>query len=135
MDRYLSYAEYTAYGGSLTESEFNLSEFRAQKHIDYLTDKRVAGMSTVPEEVKLCIMSLINLDSKFGLDAQLDKASVSGDIKSFNTDGYSESYVGAGESASNAVSFTEQANQLIREMLYGVLNDEGVPLLYRGLDL
>ena len=61
MDKYLTYAEYQTYGGTLSESAFNKAEYRAQKHIDYLTDTRVAAMAAVPEEVKMCLMSLINL--------------------------------------------------------------------------
>lgn len=128
MEKYLTYEEYTSYGGTLPEDAFNLSEFRAQKRIDYLTDKRVAGMAEVPEEVKLCIMSLIKVDSKAGVDAQVDNPLIS----SFNTDGYSESY---GNTTDQIATLQKSMNATIREMLYGVLNDEGVPLLYRGLDL
>ena len=85
-------------------------------------------MAEVPEEVKLCLMSLIKLDSKIGVDAQADNPLVA----SFNNDGYSESY---GSAADQTANLKKEMNQTIREMLYGVLNDEGVPLLYRGLDL
>lgn len=128
MKRYLTYAEYQAYGGTLSEADFSLSEFRAQKRIDYLTDGRVADMAEVPEEVKLCILSLIKVDSKAGVDAQADNPLVA----SFNTDGYSESY---GSAAEQTAALQKAMNTTIREMLYGVTNDEGVPLLYRGLDL
>lgn len=128
MKRYLTYAEYEAYGGTLSEADFNLSEFRAQKSIDYLTDSRVADMSEVPEEVKLCIMALIKADSKIGVDAQADNPLVA----SFNTDGYSESY---GSATDQTAALKNAVNNTIREMLYGVTNDKGVPLLYRGLDL
>ena len=128
MEKYLTYAEYQAYGGTLAEADFTLAEFRAQKHIDYLTDTRVKEMAEVPEEVKLCLMSLIKLDSKIGVDAQADNPLVA----SFNNDGYSESY---GSAADQTANLKKEMNQTIREMLYGVLNDEGVPLLYRGLDL
>lgn len=128
MERYLTYAEYQSYGGTLAEDDFNLSEFRAQKRIDYLTDSRVADMAEVPEEVKLCIMSLIKVDSKVGVDAQADNPL----IASFNTDGYSESY---GSATDQTAALQKAMNATIRSMLYGVTNDAGVPLLYRGLDL
>lgn len=128
MEKYLTYAEYKVYGGTLSEADFTLLEFQAQKHIDYLTDSRVKDMEVVPEEVKLCIMSLIKVESKVGVDAQADNPLVA----SFNTDGYSESYGSAAEQTAN---LRKTMNQTIREMLYGVTNDEGVPLLYRGLDL
>lgn len=128
MKRYLTYAEYQKYGGNLPETEFNLSEFRAQKRIDYLTDNRVEGMQEVPEEVKLCMMSLIKVDGKAGVDALADTPLLS----SFSTDGYSESY---GSAADQIATMQKTMDATIREMLYGVTNDEGVPLLYRGLDL
>ena len=128
MNRYLTYAEYQDYGGTLKEADFNLAEFRAQKRIDYLTDSRVKDMQEVPEEVKLCIVSLIKVDSKIGVDAQVDNPLVA----SFNTDGYSESY---GNAAEQTASLNKSVDKTIREMLYGVKNDQGVPLLYRGIDL
>ncbi len=127
MDRYLSYAEYQAYGGTLSQDAFNIAEFKAQKRIDYLTDIRVATMAVVPEEVKLCIMSLIKVDQAAGVDAIADNPL----LASFNTDGYSESYGSASEQIS---ALNKQMNNTITEMLYGVLDDNGVPLLYRGLD-
>ena len=124
MDKYLTYAEYQAYGGTLSQSDFNLAEFRAQKRIDYLTDTRVAAMAVVPEEVKLCIMSLIKVDQTAGVDAIADNPLLS----SFNNDGYG--------SASEQISVLDKKmNATITEMLYGVMDDNDVPLLYRGLDV
>lgn len=128
MDKYLTYAEYQAYGGTLSQSDFNLAEFRAQKRIDYLTDTRVAAMAVVPEEVKLCIMSLIKVDQTAGVDAIADNPLLS----SFNNDGYSESYGSASEQIS---VLDKKMNATITEMLYGVMDDNDVPLLYRGLDV
>ncbi len=128
MDKYLTYAEYQAYGGTLSQSDFNLAEFRAQKRIDYLTDTRVAAMAVVPEEVKLCIMSLIKVNQTAGVDAIADNPLLS----SFNNDGYSESYGSASEQIS---VLDKKMNATITEMLYGVMDDNDVPLLYRGLDV
>lgn len=125
---YLTYEEYTGYGGTLPQAAFALAEFRARKHIDYLTDSRVAAMVAVPEAVKLCMMQLITVNSKFGVEAQVNNPI----IASFNTDGYSESY-GSAENQLAAVNKSMDAT--IREMLYGELDDNGTPLLYRGLDV
>ena len=84
-------------------------------------------MAVVPEEVKLCIISLIKVDQAAGVDAIADNPL----LASFNTDGYSESYGSASEQIS---ALNKQMNNTITEMLYGVLDDNGVPLLYRGLD-
>ena len=83
-------------------------------------------MAKVPEAVKLCMMSLIDTDSKVGLEAQTANPVVT----SFNTDGYSESY-GKALSVADAES---QMSASVRSMLWGETNDAGVPLLYRGCE-
>lgn len=123
--QYLTYAEYQAYGGALTSAAFSPVEFRCRKHIDRMTDTRVNNMGTVPEAVKLCMMSLINIDSKAGTEAQLDNPVVT----SFNTDGYSESY----GKALGVADADKSMESIIRNDLYGELDDSGTPLLYRGV--
>ena len=124
---YLTYEEYQGYGGTLPQTEFTLAEFKARKVIDYWTDSRVQAMQSVPEPVKLCIMALISVDGKFGAEALAGNPVVA----SFNTDGYSESYGSVTEQAAAANAGMSRA---IRQWLYGVEDDNGVPLLYRGLD-
>lgn len=123
---YLTYDEYKNYGGTASESDFTMLEFRARKRIDRLTASRVQRMNAVPEAVKLCMMSLIQIDSKAGVEAQVENPVVT----SFNTDGYSESY-GKALSAEDA---DKSMSASIRTMLWGEADDDGVPLLYRGLD-
>lgn len=123
---YLTYDEYKAYGGTLAEADFTLFEFRARKRIDYLTASRVQAMAVIPEAVKLCMMSLIKVDGKYGVDAQIDNPV----IASFNTDGYSESY---GTAADQAAAVQKSMGDTIRAMLDGEKDDFGVPLLYRGV--
>ena len=125
---YLTYIEYTGYGGDLSEAAFITAEFKARKRIDYLTDCRVQKMQAVPEEVKLCMMSIIAVESRFSAE-NLANSPV---IASFNTDGYSESY---GSASDQAAVIGRSLDATIRELLYGVTDDKGVPLLYRGLDL
>ena len=124
--KYLTYEEYQSYGGTASETAFTMLEFRARKRIDRQTFDRVQNMSEVPEAVKLCMMSLIAIDSKVGVEAQVENPVVT----SFNTDGYSESYGKAlsAEDADNSMSAS------IRSMLWGERDDSGVPLLYRGLE-
>ena len=121
--KYLTYAEYQSYGGTAPESDFNLLEFRARKRIDYLTASRVQNMSEVPE----AMLSIMTIDSKCGAEAQADNPV----ITSFSTDGYSESY-GKTMSAADA---EKSMSASIRSMLWGEEDDNGVPLLYRGLDM
>lgn len=124
--QYLTFEEYQSYGGTASETAFPLFEFRARKRIDRLTASRVQAMETVPEAVKLCMMSLIGIDSKAGAEAQVENPVVT----SFNTDGYSESY-GKALSVEDA---DKTMSASIRSMLWGEKDDNGVPLLYRGLE-
>lgn len=125
-DQYLTYNEYMSYGGTVSSAAFPLAEFRCRKRIDTLTASRVQDMATVPEAVKLCMVSIINIDSKVGAEAQAETPVVT----SFNTDGYSESY----GKALGTEDATKSMNAIISNDLYGELDDNGVPLLYRGVN-
>ena len=127
MAQYLTYDEYLAYGGTMSETDFTIAEFKARSRIDRMTLARVQAMQTVPEEVKMAMMVIMKVDGKYSADAMSDSAIVS----AFNTDGYSESYGGIAEQSDNAQT---QLNQQLSKMLFGVMDDYGVPLLYRGLE-
>lgn len=122
---YLTYDEYVNLGGTVSETEFTLLEFKARKRIDRLTDCRVSKMSEVPEAVKPCMMSLIRLENKVGVEAQVETPVVT----SFNTDGYSESY----GNVLNTEDAQKSMNSVIQSYLYGETDDNGLPLLYRGV--
>lgn len=123
---YLTYDEYQSYGGTLPEADFTLAEFKARKRVDYLTDSRVEAMTEIPEAVKLAMMSIIKADGAVGVDAQAGAPLVA----SFSTDGYSENY---GSAADQTANVEKQLNAEIRRLLYGVKDDNGVPLLFRGV--
>lgn len=125
-DKYLTYKEYTTYGGTKTETEFVPLEFQARKTIDYVTDSRVQAMAEVPEAVKMCMYSIMNIIAVTGAEAQATKPQAT----QFSTDGYSESYGHAMTVAEARIG----VNGVIRQYLYGELDDKGVPLLYRGVD-
>ena len=121
---YLEYSEYVTYGGSADQTAFPLLEFKARKQIDLLTANRVQNMTVVPEAVKMCMMTIMNMDQASGAEAQATNPQ----LTSFNNDGYSESY-------GNALSADDTAKQITKQitaMLYGEVDDNGVPLLYRG---
>ena len=121
---YMTYGEYVSYGGSADQTAFPLLEFKARKQIDYLTANRVQNMETVPEAVKLCMVSIMNMDQASGAEAQATNPQ----LTSFNNDGYSESY----GNALSADDTEKQIKKAIVSMLYGEVDDNGVPLLYRG---
>ena len=122
---YLSYSEYQEYGGTLGPADFQQAEYDARKRIDLWTDMRVKFMEEVPEDVKRCMMKLIAVGTAAGVEAQISNPTVT----SFSNDGYTESY---GHALSAADASTAM-DQIIQTGLYGVLNDHGVPLLYRGV--
>lgn len=126
--QYLTYQEYTDYGGTLPQPSFVQYEFRCRKRIDYLTDSRVQAMEEVPEAVKLCMFSLISLEDSVGAEAQAKNT-----VTSYNTDGYSESY--GGRVISSPDDAEKAMNRTVKTLLYGEVDDFGVPLLYRGLDV
>lgn len=122
---YLTYDEYVNLGGALPASAFTLLEFKARKRIDYLTASRVQDMAVVPDAVKLCMLSIMELDSAAGAEAQAKNPVVT----SFNTDGYSESY----GKAMGVEDVEKSIIGVIKTGLYGELDDHGTPLLYRGV--
>lgn len=123
---YLTYEEYTSYGGSAPEASFTPLEFKCRKRLDYLTDNRIAEhMAEIPEDVKLCMVSMINMENAAGAEAQATQPQVT----SFNTDGYSETY----GHALSAEDSSRAMNQMVKTMLWGVKDDTGTPVLYRGV--
>ena len=123
---YLTYAQYTAWGGTLSEQAFQLAEIGARARIDAMTQGRVAYMEQVPEKVQAAMFEIINVDNVYSASAQASNPVAA----SFNTDGYSESY-GSAESRTEAIE--KQLNASIETLLYGIVDDYGVPLLYPGV--
>ena len=86
--QYLSYAEYQALGGSaIGEMPFNVLEFEARKRIDLRTQRRLIGLDTIPQEVKLCDFHLIERIKSY--DGVINSATDSnGSVSSESPDGY-----------------------------------------------
>ena len=122
---YLTYSEYTERGGTLGPADFMQAEYDARKRVDKWTDMRVRDMAAVPEDVKRCMMRLITVCAASGVEAQIKSPTVT----SYNNDGYSETY-GHALSAQDADAAMDE---IIKTSLYGVENDHGIPLLYRGV--
>lgn len=123
---YLTYEQYTAWGGTLSEQAFNLAEIKARARIDAMTQGRVAVMQTVPEQVQAAMMEIINVDSTYSAAAQAAAPVVA----SFSTDGYSESY---GSAESRTAAIEKQLTASILTLLDGVVDDKGVPLTFAGV--
>ena len=126
MAQYLTYAQYTAWGGTLGEAAFGLAEIKARSRIDAMTQGRVAHMETVPEQVQAAMMEIITVDQTYSAAAQA-AAPVAA---SFTTDGYSESY---GSAEGRTAAIEKQLTASIGTLLDGVTDDDGVPLLFAGV--
>lgn len=116
---YLTYEEYQdmiGNEGGYNRADFLRLEILAESRIREHTQGRVDKMADVPE----CVKNLV-----FVLLPEIETASR--EVSSVSNDGYSESY-----------RDTAQTEKLIQSTimacLSGCVDDNGVPLLYRGLD-
>ena len=126
--QYLTYAEYQELGGSaIGEMPFNVLEFEARKRIDAKTFNRLKNVSSLPQEVKMCEYNLINSIKSYVNDGNTNK-----NIASENTDGYSVSYVSAGQISELLSSKNDELDDIINTYLFGVVvNNEH--LIYAGV--
>jgi len=123
---YLTYGEFTTFGGSgVSEEQFPRLAYRAEKLLDLETHSRVKAMSEVPEAVKRALVELIMIDVN-----NADVLNGGGAVKSFSTDGYSETV---------EAMTVENINALKGNVLYELLaeeeDDNGTPLLYMGVEV
>ena len=126
MARYLSYDEYLARGGAMGETAYEACEARAAARVDALTHGRVRGMVEPPEAVKAAVAAAVDVIVACGADALAS----AGPLASFTTDGYSESYQGAGE---RALAANRALDREILAMLAGETDADGTPLTYAGV--
>ena len=132
--QYLTYAEYQELGGSaIGEMPFNLLEFEARRKIDIRTQNRLKDVDSedIPQEVKLCEYNLINSINEFA--SAMTNISNNGNVASFNSDGYSESYITPAQIQDVVKSKSAELDDIVRTYLLGVIfNDQH--LMYLGVD-
>lgn len=124
--QYLSYDEYKALGGTLTEVPFNLLEYDVRKKIDEKTFGRLVNLKDIPSEVKMCVFKMVGVEERY---KPLESQNMA--VKSEEIDGYSISY-GKLEKADIEAKEQELEN-IIKSYLANLLID-GVPALYIGAD-
>lgn len=129
--QYLTYAEYRSLGGALDITPFNLLEFEARRKIDIETQSRLKGTNSqdIPQEVKLCVNSLINSIDHY--TESIESATQNGNIASENTDGYSVSYVKSSSIKDIINSKSAELDDIIRTYLLNVVFN-GEHLMYLG---
>lgn len=115
---FITYKEYKEMGGGLDETAFNLYAYEAERKIYTATHGRA---KTATEAIKRCIVRLAGILAK--ADIAADK------ITSFSNDGVSQSIKDV-----SAADYSAAADDIIREYLSGEVDENGVPLLYMGVD-
>lgn len=131
--QYLTYEEYKGLGGELDLMPFNLLEFEARRRIDIRTQNRLKDVDSVdvPQEVKMCEYNLIN--SINGFASAITTISNNGNVASFNSDGYSESYITPAQIQDVVKSKSAELDDIVRTYLLGVIFNEQ-HLMYLGVD-
>lgn len=127
--QYLTYEDYMALGGTLDIMPFNLLEFNARKEIDRRTLGRLLKVEEIPQEVKLCIFTMI--DSINGYSTNL-QGSRDKNIASEHIDGYTVSYVTSGQIQEIINSKSSELEDIMETYLSTTIVN-GTPLLYLGV--
>ena len=121
---YLIFEDYQALGGKCTQDAFPTLQFDAESKMDYITSGRLSKMidelETVPKEIQMLEVRLVNILSNTKLDKDDNITSYSNGIESFG-------YGNALEKSSDA-SLTERFKDIMMEYLYPKYPE----LFYRG---
>lgn len=115
---FITYEEYKDMGGGLSETAFNLYAYEAERKIYTATHGRA---KTATEAIKRCITRLVGILAK--ADIAADK------VTSFSNDGVSQSIKDV-----SAADYSIEVDNMIREYLSCEVDENGVPLLYLGVD-
>ena len=125
--QYLTYNEYKALGGSLDITPFNLLEFEARRVIDSRTLQRLHGIKEIPQEVKMCMFSLINTLNSYICESQTSK-----NISSESVGSYSVSYTTGTQIQETINSKNAELTDMVVTYLTGVIVN-GEHIIYCGV--
>ena len=143
---YITYEEYTEYGGTLDETSFQDLEYDAESTVNWYTFNRLKkpqwASVLASEELKRCMYQLIRYKQ---LENELLASSTGGaswgvgwtkeaGITQQSNDGVSTSYnvLSSGELLAQ-FNGAKTKEELMDRYLNGVVNDLGQSILYRGL--
>ena len=125
--QYLTFEEYQSYGGQLDEPTFNMEELKAQQKIDFLTNNRLMNDTVIPEPVKVAIYEVMLLFKEKENYENPESQNVTG----FSNDGVSVTFENQSVKEYQE-SFDNRLSAKVKELLFGVSNEAGISLLYRG---
>ena len=126
--QYLTYNEYKALGGNLDITPFNLLEYEARRIIDNRTLQRLKGIEIIPQEVKMCMFSLINTINNYANQGQTSK-----NISSESVGSYSVSYITGTQIQETINSKNAELTDIVLTYLTGVFVN-GENLVYLGVN-
>ena len=129
-NKYLTYEEYIALGGTMSISSFELLEFNARSEIDLRTQNRLIGVNSIPTKVKMCMFNLIET-----INGYVSESTKQGqnNIVSESIDGYSISYVSPTQIKEVITSKRTEIDDIMMTYLYGVVvNNQAI--LYDGVE-
>jgi hypothetical protein len=126
--QYLTYNEYKALGGSLDITPFNLLEFEARRIIDSRTLQRLKGIEQIPQEVKMCMFSLVNTINSYANQSQTSK-----NISSESVGSYAVSYITGTQIQETINSKNAELTDMVVNYLTGVIFN-GEHLIYCGVN-
>lgn len=125
--QYLTYDEYKALGGSLDQTPFNLLEYEARRIIDNRTMQRLKGIKKIPQEVKMCMLSLIDT-----INSYANKSQTSKNISSESVGSYSVSYITGTQIQETINSKNAELTDMVVNYLTGVVVN-GEHIIYCGV--
>ena len=125
--QYLTYNEYKALGGSLDITPFNLLEFEARRIIDNRTLQRLKGIEKVPQEVKMCMLSLVDT-----INSYANKSQTSKNISSESVGSYAVSYITGTQIQETINSKNAELTDMVVTYLTGVIVN-GEHIIYCGV--
>ena len=126
--QYLTYNEYKALGGSLDITPFNLLEFEARRIIDSRTLQRLRKVEKQPQEVKICMFTLIN-----NINSYISENQISKNISSESVGSYSVSYATGTQIQEIVKSKNAELNDIVSTYLTGVVIN-GEHVIYLGVN-
>lgn len=125
MLEYITADEYKKLlGKESVPDNFKNLNIEASNYINYKTFGRI-DKDNVPEQVQYVTCLIIDL-----IDEQNTKLSETGNLKSQNIEGWSESYSTPEEIKSN---YENQKQKVLNDYLWNVIGTDGNPLLYCGV--
>ena len=126
--QYLTYNEYKALGGNLDITPFNLLEYEARRIIDSRTLQRLKEIEIIPQEVKMCMFSLINT-----INSYANKSQTSKNISSESVGSYSVSYATGTQIQETINSKNAELTDIVLTYLTGVIVN-GQHVVYLGVN-